>query len=287
MSDRLKDRDIETMTYSHWDDIIGNRWLKTHFRAMAQSVIGPSQGRGINTLVLGESRTGKTSTAEFFFKVILCRNIDVGSLRPCGHCQPCDQHAARYGQIEVEWIIDGGGTTDVAFVPIRAVYQRLPSEMKFEYAGYLTKAQIVYWKGDSHSARSLTSKACTFHSHPTRLGPGEPDLPSAADIRFFLIGRNRRTITVGRFKIWVWDKTPPTLVAARSLFNWESKNLLKTCNRLQAQGKSHWEERFFRKGLQQVGVTHPNKSKIWDRIWVNEVQTKLGFRVTLFDRDDA
>lgn len=118
MTDHLKDRDIETMTYSHWDDIIGNRRLKSHFRAMAQSVIGPSQGRGINTLVLGESRTGKTSTTEFFFKVILCRNADCTILTPCSRCQPCEQHAARHGQIEVEWILDGGNTTNVGFVPI-------------------------------------------------------------------------------------------------------------------------------------------------------------------------
>lgn len=169
----------------------------------------------------------------------------------------------------------------------RAVCQRLPSAMNFEYAGYLTETQIVYWKGGSHSARSLTAKACTFHSHPTRLGPGEPDLPSAADIRFFLIGRHRRTITVGRFKIWVWDKTPKTLVAARRLFDWESKNLLKTCHRLQAKGKSHWEERLVREGLRQVGVSQPNKSKLWDRIWMNEVQTRLGFKVTMFERDGA
>src|ERR1051326_279181 len=48
------------------------------------------------------------------------------------------------------------------------VYQLLPSAFDHEYAGYLTRSRIRYFKGDTDSAGMFMAKPCTFHSHPTR-----------------------------------------------------------------------------------------------------------------------
>ena len=66
------------------------------------------------------------------------------------------------------------------------VYRKLPSAPDFEYGGYLTKTRIRYVRCGKTFANTMSSKACTFHSHPTDLPGTEPDLPSAKDIYSFL-----------------------------------------------------------------------------------------------------
>lgn len=181
------------------------------------------------------------------------------------------------------------GRTIVRRIPPRLsaneVYQRLPSALGYEYAGYLTRTRIVYWKGDARSSRFPTNKECTFHSHPTRLQRGEPDLPSLADMRQFILGRNRRTVTVGRSKLWVWDKSPLTLKVAKNLADWERDNLSKLYSRLTAQGIADVHAATVRHCLCEVGLKLPSSIQGWGD-WPKMVKQAFGFRVTVIDRVD-
>ncbi len=118
MNTTYSDRNIESWVYSSWGEIVGNRRLKAFLQAMARSIVGPDKGQGINTLVLGPSRSGKTSTVEFFVKTVLCWNLDHEKFQPCGKCHPCVQCAGRYELLDMDQILHGGLDHDVCFVPI-------------------------------------------------------------------------------------------------------------------------------------------------------------------------
>ena len=113
-----RDRDIETTGYSGWDDIVGNHALKTYLRAMVQSVAGPARGQGINTLIVGPSRTGKTSSAEFAITAMLCRAPDTTLWAPCWKCDLCRQQVARSHHVELAVIRWGSDEKDLQYVPI-------------------------------------------------------------------------------------------------------------------------------------------------------------------------
>lgn len=117
MAREYTDRDIECVPHTSWRDIVGNQDVTCHFKAMSRSVVGQQSGRGINTLVFGGSRTGKTSTIEFALKTMTCNNTDPEQLEPCGRCQPCVQHEGRFEMIETD-ILFGGCRKNVCFVPI-------------------------------------------------------------------------------------------------------------------------------------------------------------------------
>lgn len=112
------DRDIETAGYSHWHEIVGNYRLKEYCRAMVERVAGPEKGRGINTLVVGPSRTGKTSTTEFAIKGMLCRNLVRNAWEPCGKCELCCQNAGRSHHVELEVLRWGSDDRDLQFLPL-------------------------------------------------------------------------------------------------------------------------------------------------------------------------
>ena len=95
------------------------------------------------------------------------------------------------------------------------VYRLLPSAEDFEYGGYLTKTRIRYVAGGPEGAHTDYTKPCTFHSHPT--GAQYADVPSPADIYYFLKWRHRRAITVGARWIWVWTKDQQNLKTVRRL----------------------------------------------------------------------
>lgn len=167
----------------------------------------------------------------------------------------------------------------------KQVYQRLPSAADHEFAGYLTRTRIVYWRGQAITARFPTSKNCTFHSHPTDLGIGDPDLPSLADIRQFLLGRHRRTITVGRSKLWVWDKTPLTLKVAKRLSDWERDHLLSVFSALTSKGIADVESETVRRCLEQAGFRASRTTRGWAN-WPELLTEKFGFKVTVMPRHE-
>lgn len=112
------ERDIEAWQHEAWEEIVGNRRFKSFLQSMVRSIVGPSRGRGINTLVRGPARSGKTSTVEFAIKAMTCWGLDVEHLRPCGRCQPCVQHQGRFELLELDQVLWGGPNADLCFVPI-------------------------------------------------------------------------------------------------------------------------------------------------------------------------
>jgi hypothetical protein len=167
------------------------------------------------------------------------------------------------------------------------VYRRLPSSLDHEYGGYLTGTRIRYRRCDKRQAAVPAWKDCTFHSRPTRIGNGEPDLPSPTDIRQFLLGRHRRTITVGRFLLWVWDKTEQTLPFARRLAAWEKDHLSRVAGRLIDEGHDDWENTYAVEALRPLGVRIPEDRRRWARVWPQTLRDELGFVVTVLEREGA
>ncbi len=165
------------------------------------------------------------------------------------------------------------------------VYRRLPSDLDREYAGYLTNTRIRYVGCASHGAWPPGTKLCTFHSHPTKIQLGDPDIPSPQDIRKFLMAQSKRAITVGRFKLWVWEKTEPTLDVAEKLWAWERDNLAKTAGKLQAS--DIWEKNaaLIRVELRQIGVNVPDDPRRWAKVWPRMLETKLALKAEIYDRN--
>lgn len=161
-------------------------------------------------------------------------------------------------------------------------YQQLPSHTDHEYAGYLTKTQIRYRRcGQVHAY--LPPKRCTFHSHPTALRRGEPDIPSATDLRLFLFNRSWRTITVGRNLLWVLDKTETSFGVIRQLAEWERDNLAKEARKLEGK-HDDWTERLAARGLAKLGVVIPHSSKQWAIEWPDLLRQRFGFQVQVLHR---
>jgi len=111
------------------------------------------------------------------------------------------------------------------------VYRKLPSASHFEYAGYLTKTRIRYAEYSDTFSSGVNSKTYTFHSHPTGLGIGDPDVPSNLDVYGFLKWRHLRAIMVGKELIWVMEKTRRTSQVIRRLAEWEAVHMVPEMKR--------------------------------------------------------
>lgn len=163
------------------------------------------------------------------------------------------------------------------------VYRQLPSHLDYEYAGYLTPTRIRYRRcGRVHSY--LPPKQCTFHSHPTALQRGEPDVPSAMDIRLFLFNWSWRTITVGRTLLWVLDKTAASFGVIRQLAAWDRDNLSIEARKLEGRFPD-WPERLAARGLAEVGIVMPRRNARWAAEWPDQLRRILHFRVYVIGRD--
>jgi hypothetical protein len=95
MTKRLTGRDIELWTPRRWNEVVGNYSLKQDLQLFAKTVNGPNGGQGINLLVLGSSRSGKTSTIELMFKAALCWEPSPQT-DPCLNCQACRHDLGRH-----------------------------------------------------------------------------------------------------------------------------------------------------------------------------------------------
>lgn len=96
MTNRVTERHIESWPLTSWGEVVGNYSLKQGLLQFARSVHGPDGGQGVNLLVLGESRSGKTSILELMFKTILCWEPSPETFDPCLRCIACQRNLGRY-----------------------------------------------------------------------------------------------------------------------------------------------------------------------------------------------
>ena len=156
-----------------------------------------------------------------------------------------------------------------------AVYGLLPTAPACENAGYLTKTRIRYAAGWDTGGRLLSSKPCTFHTHPT--AHPHADLPSFKDLYTFVRYTHLRHVTAARSLIWVFDKTVETLAAVERLNRWEARRQIEAVARF---GFDHYAE----VALQGVGFRLPQSLRQYRRVWPARVEQRLGVRVTLLNR---
>lgn len=96
--------DILRWLPSKWDHIIGNRTLKTFFKKLLRrlrKVTEPGQLPDLNRLAMllvGNSRSGKSSMIKFFLRCLICEEWDAETMNPCdGGCRTCRQKFDLFG----------------------------------------------------------------------------------------------------------------------------------------------------------------------------------------------
>lgn len=169
-------------------------------------------------------------------------------------------------------------------LPEPDVYQMLQSSPDCEYTGYLTKTRIRYFKGDAFSAGMLMSKACTFHSHPTK-NPHLADIPSLKDIHSFLLYRHLRSVTVGATKIWVWDKTSTTLGTVRKLASWMEANHFRAVTHWMKKDFANWQAMYVQTVMKHLGWVWPDTIDEMDAEWTRMLREVFKIKVRIFSRD--
>jgi len=88
---------IETWIPQQWNQVVGNEDLVEHFREILRSMIA-GDNKGLNTMILGPSRTGKTSTIKLFVQCLTCEALDTQTFNPCCRCGHCTRNVARLGE---------------------------------------------------------------------------------------------------------------------------------------------------------------------------------------------
>ena len=113
---------IDTWIPSRWDHVVGNEELVEHYQDALRMMLdweetGMSDWdkKGLNTMVLGQSRTGKTAVTKLFVQSLTCEKLDVDTLNPCCLCGPCKRNVARFGQ---EGLFSNGGFGNVHYIPV-------------------------------------------------------------------------------------------------------------------------------------------------------------------------
>ena len=105
---------IETWIPQRWDHIVGNENLVEHFKDTLKAMLA-GDTKGLNTMILGPSGTGKTATTTFFVSCLLCDTPDPVTLNPCNVCQPCIRRSGQIGQLGLDTIHLAG---KFHFIPI-------------------------------------------------------------------------------------------------------------------------------------------------------------------------
>jgi len=113
--------DIERWIPNAWEDVVGNAALKEHLQDQLHALRTGRSEKGVNTYVKGPSRSGKTSTARFFARCLLCEKLDLETLNPCGQCYACKEGLDRFGDSGVFANIRG---REVHFMPIDCMQVR-------------------------------------------------------------------------------------------------------------------------------------------------------------------
>jgi replication-associated recombination protein RarA len=115
--------DIERWIPQRWEQILGNEDLVEHYQDNSRSMLAGDR-KGLNTMVFGESRSGKTAITKLFARCLLCENLDFTTLNPCnGTCQNCQTDVSRYGLEGLETDLRQG---KVHYVPIDCTSISMP-----------------------------------------------------------------------------------------------------------------------------------------------------------------
>lgn len=116
--------DIERFQPQCWDHIVGNQKLKEYFWDMIWCVRKEGHRSGFNSIVEGESRSGKTATIQFGIKCLGCFDFNFDTMNPCGRCKNCTMNHHIYGNDGWETYVDFL-TEEEAPTPIRYLYLSL------------------------------------------------------------------------------------------------------------------------------------------------------------------
>lgn len=113
---------IETWIPQRWDHVVGNEDLVEHYQETLRMMLdwektGMSawNRKGPSTMVLGNSRSGKTAVTKLFVQSLICEKLDVNTLNPCCLCGPCRRNVARFGE---EGLFTDAVCGKVHYVPV-------------------------------------------------------------------------------------------------------------------------------------------------------------------------
>lgn len=89
--------DIKRWIPPRWQDVAGNPTLIEHFQDILRASLD-GEFHGLNTLVTGPSRCGKTATIKLFVRCLYCDRFDRETLTPCRYeCENCRTDVSRFG----------------------------------------------------------------------------------------------------------------------------------------------------------------------------------------------
>jgi len=108
--------DIDRWVPERWDQVVGNEWLVEHYQDMIRKIRCNQDTTGLNTLVVGDSGSGKTSITQLFARCLFCDKLDLQTLNPCdGCCKYCRIDIELSGFRGIEVLAED---RDVHYVPI-------------------------------------------------------------------------------------------------------------------------------------------------------------------------
>lgn len=94
--------DIKRWIPTRWQDVAGNAALVEHFQDILRASLD-GDFSGLNTLVTGKSRSGKTAIVKFFARCLYCERLDRETLTPCDfECRNCRTDVSRFGLQGIE-----------------------------------------------------------------------------------------------------------------------------------------------------------------------------------------
>jgi hypothetical protein len=89
--------DIKLWIPPRWQDVVGNYDLVEHFQDILRASL-EGEFNGLNTLVTGKSRSGKTAIVKLFARCLYCDKLDRETLTPCRfECNNCRTDVSRFG----------------------------------------------------------------------------------------------------------------------------------------------------------------------------------------------
>lgn len=89
--------DIKRWIPTKWEDVVGNRNIMEHFQDILRASLD-NEFNGLNTLITGSSRSGKTAIVKLFARCLYCGQLDRKTLNPCQfECENCRQDVGRFG----------------------------------------------------------------------------------------------------------------------------------------------------------------------------------------------
>ena len=114
--------DLERYQPNSFDEIVGNHELKEFLQDMIYGVRMKGHKSGFNMLTTGPSRDGKTAAITLAVKALLCCNLDLESMKPCGVCENCKSRHHMNGTGEWNSIVDFSDTPELNPMPVRFHY---------------------------------------------------------------------------------------------------------------------------------------------------------------------